>query len=259
MNVPATVETVEKLINEIAPFETAEAFDNPGLLVGRRDAEVTKVLVALDATLDVVMEAERLKAELIVSHHPLFFHGRKNLVEEDAEARVLCEMVRAHISLISAHTNLDKTMLSGSAACAGLLSLQNLRQDGYLFVGELPEPLPAKLLKDKTEACLHAPIRQYGGEPGTLIRPLAIAGGADDEDWQEAMHLGAQALLTGEVRHHNALAAAMSGFVLLDGGHYATEAPLVSVLAEYLQKRLNDVKYSVQFFASECAPFGALE
>ena len=255
----ATVETLESLINEIAPFETAEAFDNPGLLAGRRDAKVTRILVALDATLDVVHEAERLGAELIVSHHPLFFHGRKNLVEEDPEAIILCEMVRSHIALISAHTNLDKTVFSGSAACAKLLGLENLRQDGYLFLGDLPEPISAAALKCAVEQRLHAPVRQYGGDAGSAVSTLAIAGGADDEDWENAKRLGAQVLLTGEVRHHNALAAAMSGFILFDGGHYATEAPLVPVLAEYLQKRLNDVKYDVRVFASECAPFGALQ
>ena len=255
----ATVQTIESLINGIAPFETAEAFDNTGLLVGRRDAQVTRILIALDATLDVVHEAKKLGAELIVSHHPLFFHSRKNLVEEDAEAIILCEMVRSHIALISAHTNLDKTDFSGSAACAKLLGLENLRQDGYLFIGDLPQALSAAALRKAMEHCLHAPVRQYGGETDSAITTLAIAGGADDEDWDNAKRLGAQALLTGEVRHHNALAAGMNGFILFDGGHYATEAPLVPVLAEYLQKRLNDVEYDVQIFASECAPFSALQ
>ena len=254
----ATVKTIEDILNELAPVETAESYDNVGALVGRRDAQVTKILVALDCTWDVVQEAEKLEAELIVSHHPLFFHARKNLLEEDAEGRILCEMARNHLSLVSAHTNLDQTEYSGSAACAKLLGLQKIRKEtNYLFLGELEAPIKASDLEKKISAAISFPVRCYG-DGNTMISTLAIAGGADDGDWMEAKALGSQALLTGEVRHHNALAASMSSFVLFDGGHYGTEAPLVPFLAEYLQNRLNDVQYNVRVFPSQCAPFGCV-
>ena len=253
-----TVKMVEEMLNELAPAETAESYDNVGALVGRRDAEANTILVALDCTMDVVNEAKKLGAELIVTHHPLLFHPRKNLLEEDAEGRILCELVRARISLIAAHTNLDQTEYSGSACCAKLLNLQNIRREGnYLFVGELKAPLPADQLEKEIEKILHFPTRRYGAN-SAVIKTLAIAGGADDGDWTAAQALGAQALLTGEVRHHNALAAAMSDFVLFDGGHYGTEAPLVPVLAKYLQNCLDDVQYNVRVYPSQCAPFGCV-
>ena len=254
----ATVGMIEQILQEYAPMETAESYDNVGAIIGRRDAEVTKILVALDCTLDVVWEAKELGAELIVTHHPLLFHARKNLLEEDAEGRILCEMVRAHLSLIAAHTNLDQTELSGSASCARLLNLQNVRKETeYLFLGELEKPIKAEELESKITNALAFPVRRYG-KGDQLISTLAIAGGADDSDWQAAQALDAQALLTGEVRHHNALAASMSDFVLFDGGHYGTEAPLVPFLAEYLQKRLDDVQYNVRVYPSQYAPFGSV-
>ena len=254
----ATVKTIEEMLNELAPVETAESYDNVGAIVGRWDAKVTKILVALDCTWDVVKEAERLGAELIVSHHPLLFHARKNLLDEDAEGRILCEMVRNNLSLVSAHTNLDQTEYSGSAACAKLLGLNNVRKEtNYLFLGELDTPMKAADLEKKISTAISFPVRCYG-DGDLMISTLANAGGADDGDWLAAKELGAQALLTGEVRHHNALAASMSGFVLFDGGHYGTEAPLVPFLAEYLQNRLNDVQYSVRVFPSQCAPFGGV-
>ena len=100
-----TVQTIENILNELAPMETAESYDNVGALVGRRDAEVANILVALDCTMDVVKEAKKRKANLIVTHHPLLFHARKNMLEEDAEGKILCELIRSHISLIAAHTN----------------------------------------------------------------------------------------------------------------------------------------------------------
>jgi len=256
--VSVTVKTVEDILNELAPMETAESYDNVGALVGRRDNRADAILVALDCTWDVVQEAKALGAQLIVTHHPLLFHARKNLLEEDPEGRILCDMARSGLSLIAAHTNLDQTEYSGSACCARLLKLQNLRKEGnYLFLGELPAPMTAKALGETISQALSFPTRRYGDE-NALITTLAIAGGADDGDWLAAQDAGAQALLTGEVRHHNALSAAMSGFVLFDGGHYGTEAPLVPVLAEYLQNRLNDVEYRVRVYPSKCAPFGCV-
>ena len=252
-----TVADIKEIIQRLAPFDTAEAFDNVGLLVGKNNAPVSKILVALDVTLNVVEEAKRIGAELIISHHPLLFHARKNLVEEDAEAKILCELIRSHISLISAHTNLDRTEWSGSACCARMLKLQNLRQEGFLFLGELPAPVTPKELAAEAERQLQFPVRCYGAE-NKIISTLAIAGGAYDEGWAEAMQLGADALLTGEVRHHNALSAVMNDFVILDGGHWGTEAPLVTELCAYLQNEVNGVEWNVRVYPSLSAPFGGV-
>lgn len=252
-----TVWQIEDALNAIAPFETAEDYDNVGLLLGRPDAIVHKALVALDVTEAVVLEAERLGAELIIAHHPLMFHARKRLAETDGEARVLCRLIRSRISLIAAHTNLDLTPYSGSAQCAALLGLRNVRQEGLLFLGECAANVDAQSLRGMISSALHTQTRLYGAE-NLPVHTLAIVGGAYDEGWQEAQALGAQALLTGEVRHHNAVAAAMAGFALLDGGHYATEAPLVKPLAAYLQNRFSDVQYKIRFYPSQSAPFGGV-
>lgn len=254
----ATVKQIYDIIQEIAPFETAEAFDNVGLLVGGGERPVNRILVALDATLEVVDEAIKLGAELIVSHHPLLFRARKNLTEDDPEGKVLCKMVRHHLSLISAHTNLDQTEMSGSACCARMLELENLRKEGeFLFLGDLKQPLSAQALQERISSTLNVSARCYG-DSSAMITTLAIAGGAFDEGWLAANQAGAQALLTGEVRHHNALSAVMSNFVLFDGGHYATEAPLVPNLAFYLQKRMDDVQYNVQVYSSQSAPYSGV-
>jgi len=250
--------TIREILNhfeQIAPAESAEAYDNVGLILGRRDQDVTRVLVALDATMEVVEEAERLKAELIITHHPLLFHARKKLTEEDPEAKIIYRMIRSGIALLSAHTNLDKTCHSGSAACARLLEMKNVRQEGLLFVGELPVPMSSYELKQKISGTIMPDVRLFGDE-SKWINTLAICGGAYDEGWLEAKACGAQALITGEVRHHNAISAVMDGFVLYDAGHFGTEAPLVKPLCEYLQKWANDVQYDVMFFSSDVIPYG---
>ena len=249
-----TVAVVEEYLNSIAPFETAESFDNVGLIVGRRENPVSSIIVTLDVTMNVVREAMNKHAELIITHHPLLFHARKNLVEEDPEAKILCELIRNRISVIAAHTNLDASDYSGSACIARMLGLENIRQDGFIVLGDLVSAESANTLKTEIEGVLGTNVRMYGNRH-TSVRTLAIAGGSFDEGYRDAMRLGAQAFLTGEVRHHNAISAAMENMVLLDGSHWATEQILVPHLADSLQNALLALKYSINVYPSSAALF----
>ena len=101
------VSDVRAMVNGIAPFELAEEWDNVGLLFGHADAEVSRVLVALDLTQGVLDEAKALGAQLIVTHHPIMFSARKRVTDEDREGRLMLGMAEAGIAHIAAHTNLD--------------------------------------------------------------------------------------------------------------------------------------------------------
>ena len=252
-----TVKTVLDWLNEIAPFETAESYDNVGLLVGSKNAEVRRILVALDVTPGVLDEAKAHDVQLIVTHHPLMFRGTKRVLDDDYEGSLICRMIRENISMVAAHTNLDQSPLySGSAALAQALKLQNVRQEGFRFVGELPDaPVRADALRQRIAAYEQDQIYQYGSDE-VLISTLGISGGAYDEGFEQARSMGAQAYLTGEVRHHNALAAAGTGFVMYQGGHFGTEGPLVPLLAEALQNAMNALKYDVDVYPSKCRPYG---
>ncbi len=254
-----TVQTICDWVDAFAPFKTAEEYDNVGLITGRGDTPVTRILTALDCTLPVVMEAERLGAQVILTHHPLLFHARKNVTEEDAEGKILCALIRGHMALVAAHTNLDRAAGGTGDVLARLFSLKDSRGDGFLRLGELPAPLTAKALRNTAAELLCAPVRLYG-DPAILVSRLAVAAGAYDEGFAEAFALGAQALLTGEVRHHNAVTAVAQGMVLLEGGHYATEAPGLRALGECLQKDLNRLQCSVEVYHFPGVPYqGALD
>lgn len=242
---------VFELINELAPFESQEAFDNAGFLVGEPGADVSGIMVALDATPAVVQEAAALGVQLLLVHHPVMFHAVRQIRDDSFEGRLLGDLLRNRLSLIAAHTNLDQTEFSGAHQIAGMLELRHIRREGpYLVLGELERAEPAEALENRLSKALRFPVRRYG-DASLRVRRLAIAGGAYCEGYAEAQRLGAQALLTGEVRHHNAVAASSSGFVLFDGGHEATEAPMMVAFARCLQKRLNELQYSVRVYASQ--------
>ena len=246
---------VYEWLDSVAPFDTKEVYDNVGLLVGSMEQTVSGIAVALDVTPDIIREAARANVNLLISHHPLMFQPIQKVLTSDYEGSVLSRLIRHEMSLITAHTNIDRTALSGSARLADMLGLLETSQgEPYLFVGLLRSPQTAGCLEMILSDMLKTKVKRYG-DPASEIRKIAVAGGAYSEGYLQATEMGAQALITGEVKHHHAVAAAQSGFVLLEAGHHATEAPMVPFLAECLQKRMNELEYTVRVYALSSSPY----
>ena len=129
-----TVQQVYEEMQRIAPLELAESWDNPGLLVDC-GGTVQKVLVTLDITPEVVEEAARKHCEVIVAHHPVIFSPLKKIGPQD----VPCQLVRAGISAICMHTNLDAAEGGVNEVLAGIFGMKNLETfaDGCGRVGEI--------------------------------------------------------------------------------------------------------------------------
>ncbi|MBQ8201999.1 MAG: Nif3-like dinuclear metal center hexameric protein [Clostridia bacterium] len=240
-----TVQQVYDFINERAPFDTQVAYDNSGLLVGHPDNRVTGIHVALDVTNAVIDEAIANGANLIVTHHPMMFSPIKRLVETSCDARLLCRMIRAGISLISAHTNLDQAPGGINDVLARTIGLTDVQGEGFIRVGLLPYKMTAADLAGQISHSLGDVVRVMG-DGNALVRQIGMCSGSGSDEWPAAAALGAQAFLTGEVKHHIALEAADCGVVMLEAGHHATEAPGIFALADALQNWINDVKYNVR-------------
>ncbi len=102
-----TVKDFLDFLNEIAPKNLAEDWDNPGLNVGRLNKEVKKVIVALDPSYIAICEAKDAGADLLVTHHPSVFSPVRQVTDESLLGRDIIEMIKADISHICAHTNYD--------------------------------------------------------------------------------------------------------------------------------------------------------
>lgn len=239
-----SVQQIYDFINERAPFETQVAYDNSGLLVGHPQQTVTGVHFALDVTHTVIDDAIRFGANLIVTHHPLMFSPVKRLVETDYEAGLLCRLIREGISLISAHTNLDQAPGGVNDALSDAIGLINVTGEGFLRVGDLPAPLAASELAASISRNLGDVVRIMG-DPRRIISRVGLCSGSGSDEWQAAAAMGAQAFLTGEAKHHHALAAADAGVVILEAGHHATEKPGIFVLANALQSWMDSVQCNV--------------
>ena len=99
-----TVGDIRRLLDQMAPFDSCESFDNVGILIGGEDLPVSRCLVTLDVTRETVEEAEQKGCEMILSHHPVIFHPMKRIPFDSVQGMLLAK----GIAVLSAHTNFDK-------------------------------------------------------------------------------------------------------------------------------------------------------
>ena len=226
-------------LKELAPLELAEDWDNPGLLVdcGR---PVGRVLTCLDITGPVVREAQEKGCDLVVSHHPVIFRPLKAL----QEGQVPCLLLKAGISAICMHTNLDAAPGGVNDTLAQWMGLREVEPfaEGMGRIGWIEE-MSAHQLAQETARILHA--RAQWADGGKTIRRLALITGSGGSMLEDAIRAGADALLTGEASHHAALDALAAGVTLVAAGHYATEFPVAQTLATRLGDRFRDLEVLV--------------
>ena len=245
-----TVQQLYEAMQALAPLELAESWDNPGLLVDC-GGEVTRVLVTLDITPEVVAEATAKHCEAIVAHHPVIFDPLKKLGPQD----VPFQLVRAGISAICMHTNLDAAAGGVNEVLAGIFGMQDPEPfaGGCGRVGSI-EPITVPQLARKAQqelaARCNAPdagpaVQVKFADTGKPVRRLAVISGAGGSLFEEALAVGADCLLTGEANHHHACDAKRLGLSLIAAGHYATEFPVTAAVAEKLRAALPGVEVLV--------------
>ena len=248
------VQTIYDLIHTVAPFDTQMEGDNSGLLVGSPSQEVRHILFALDVTQPVINEAVALGVELIVTHHPLMFSAIRSLTDETYEGRLIRRLVRENISLISAHTNLDKASGGINDTLAALCGLLEVTGEGFFRSGFLPEPMTARAFADLLETNMETTVRIMAPED-RMVRRVGLCSGGGSDEWIRAAENGCDAFVSGEIKHHFALAMADAGIAAFECGHFATEEPGLAALAEALQNSLNHVECNVRVFVSAVSAY----
>ena len=237
-----SVKDIYDIIDGIAPFASQEAWDNSGLLMGEGTRKVKGIYFALDLTRQAAEAAISKGANLIVTHHPIMFSGRKNLTEADWEGKMLCLLVRNEVSVISAHTNLDKAAGGVSERLAQAIGLQDIApvegdEAGYLRIGRI-SPLTLEQFVKHVGLVLDAPIRAYG-DKDKLISTVAVAGGSAGEYAFAAKSAGADAYVTGEMRYHDCVNLAQEGMATLQAGHDASENIVLGPLMDHVRNELD--------------------
>lgn len=244
-------EIIQKL-SELAPEALACGWDNPGLLIGRRDKSVSRILVVLDVTEEAVDFAIRGRADMIVSHHPLIFGGMKKINSDDVFGRRILKLIRSDITVFAMHTNFDcaqggmgdlAAQRLGLTECAVLADAVDytdatgqLVHGGIGRIGNLPAPVNAeafcRLVKERFDlehVLLFGKQEQMG-----MISRVAVCPGSGKDYIQSAADQGADVYLSGDIGHHAGLDAWEQGMPVVDAGHFGLEHIFVQAVEEYL-------------------------
>ena len=232
---------------ELAPLSLQMDFDNAGFQIGRGEADVSKVLLALDVTNAVVEEAMELGAELIVSHHPLLFHAARSITDADPAMERLLRLAENRIAVISMHTNLDIAEGGVNDVLIRLLGaepMETLDGSGCGRVGELDAlcAMPDFLTRCK-ERLQVSGLRYY--DAGKPVHRLAVMGGSGGDSLEDAWQKGCDTYVTADIKYHQFLRAQELGINLVDGDHFCTETPVIPVLRDELARRFPEVDFVV--------------
>lgn len=341
------------IIDKIAPVALAESWDNPGLQVGDPAAEVTRIMVALDPTADVINSAIASSCQLLVTHHPLIFKPLKSISTATPQGNLIQTAIKGGLSVVSMHTNYDTAtgglndLLArkiGLVACAPLQisttrelvklvvfvpvgHLESVRNALFPYlqsqgnyrdcsftasgegtflplegaepfigtvgkqqkvseerlellversnllravkallashpyeepaydlyplinegeklglgrVGRLPEAVALADYAGQIREVLSAPGLRYVGDPAARISKVALCCGSGASLLREAARAGADVLVTGDIKYHDARDAQDLGVSLIDAGHFSTEIIMVDEMVERLGHAIDE-------------------
>ena len=229
-------------LERLAPLRLQDEWDNSGLQVGFPEAEVTRILVCLDVTEEIVEEAIAKECEMIVSHHPLLFKPLRQVSDATYQQRCVVRALASGISVYSAHTSLDNAPSGVNHKIAALLGLQDLRwlspkegeDAGSGLVGQLPQPETDRDFLDRIIRIFGVRSLRHSETDGREIRRVALCGGAGAFLLPDAIRAGADCFLSGEFHYHDYFEH--GGLLLAELGHYQSEQFTQDLLRDYLAK-----------------------
>ena len=261
-----TVSDILDFLDTLAPRSMKMDWDNVGLLCGDKDAPVTKILLALDPFEAVIDEAQYEGAELIITHHPLIFQPIKAITEDNQVGRCIRKLCCYNISAINAHTNLDCAPGGVNDRLAQMLGLNNIqvidpmgvdpqgRKWGLLRMGQVPtQPLSEFLETVKSSLGCEGLRYVFGGS--SSVRNVAVGGGACAGELKAALLAGCDTFVTADVKYNQFWDAQDLGLNLIDAGHFATENPIIAVLAEKISAAFPEIQVIISQKHTDCMKF----
>ncbi len=261
----AKVKDVLEFLEWMAPASMKLSFDNVGLLSGWPEKKVNRILTALDITSEVITEAADLNAELIVSHHPLFF-SIKSLTADDVTGQKLITLIQKGISAICMHTNLDAAeggVNDELARIAGITAPEMFKADGVLEngasygigrIGDLSCETTLEQYLPRLKSSLgSAGLRFYDAKRPVLR--VAVLGGSGGNELMDAVKAGCDTYVTSDIKYDVFLLAAEIGVNLIDADHFCTENIIIPVLRDRIADAFSDAEVFVSKRHGQTAKF----
>ena len=239
------IREIYNVLFAFAPAYMKMDWDNVGLLCGRFDREVTKVLVALDPMMDVFEEAKARSCELVVTHHPLIFGAVKQVNSDTYDGRNLLYLMENDIAAMNLHTNLDCCPGGVNDVLAETLGLRNVkilnpmgtdaqgRPYGLIRMGEV-ESQDVSTFAAFVKKALACPGVRFA-DAGKKVSNVAVGGGSCGSEIEDVIQAGCDTLVTADLKYNHFEEAKYRGLNLIDAGHFETEDPVCAVLERVLK------------------------
>lgn len=249
------VNEIVSYLYSLAPAYMKEDWDNVGLICGREDAEVTKILVALDASTAVLQEAMEKNCQMVVSHHPMIFSGVKQVNLSSVTGKHILFAIENGIACVNMHTNLDCVSEGVNDILAAELGLRNVslaapkgkdengNDYGYVRVGEVDGQSVEVFAKHVKEKLNCRGLRYADG--GKSVQKVAVGGGACGDEIAVVLAAGCDTFVTADLKYHQFSEAADLGLNLIDAGHFQTEVPVCTYLREKLAEKFPELSVEI--------------
>lgn len=237
-----------KILEEQSPREYALGWDNVGLLVGRRDKEVKKILLAVDATVEVCNKAINENVDMIITHHPMIFSGLKRINGDTAVGEKILSLIEAGIVCYAMHTNFDTKggMAKLAANKLDLVNQEVLEEtcegEGIGQIGFLEEPVTVKELGVKVKEQFDLNNVMIYGDIQQKVDRIGICPGSGKSVIDVAINKNVQCLITGDIGHHDGIDAVDDGLIIIDATHYGIEKIFMKYMYDYLTNLKIDAK-----------------
>ena len=229
------IKQIYDFLDSVAPFSSACEWDNCGLIIGDINAEVERVFVALDVTEEVLKEAADFGAELVITHHPIMFSPVKKIPSDS----IIYKAVQSGMTFIASHTCLDVADGGVNDILAEKVGIKNVLKtdDEFLKIGTVEKTTAkefAKMLKNALGGAVSMTL------PEKTVEKVAFCSGSGGDLVSLAREYGADALLTGEAKHHEYLLSKDCGISLIVAGHYETENIICKKIADLIKEKFKD-------------------
>ena len=240
------VKEIVNALERFAPLPLQDGFDNAGLQIGLTEAEATGALLCLDVTEAVVEEAVTLGYNLIVSHHPLIFHGLKSITGSNYIERCVVQAIKNGITICSMHTNMDNVMGGVNFKIAEKLGLINIRfitpkeegitpKAGAGIIGELPQKISTDKFLNIVKQTFNLAFLKHNRYTGKQVQTIALCGGSGAFLLPQAIMQQADVFLTGEIKYHDYFGHE-NYLLMIEIGHYESEQFTTEIFQQVIKK-----------------------
>lgn len=242
-NMKLLAKDIAAYIEEFAPLQYQEKWDNSGFCIGDKEQEIKGILVALDCTPELIKEAIEVGANMIITHHPLIFGGVSKINTGTEVGKMIIEAIKNEIVIYSCHTNMDKVIDGVSGRMAERLNLQDIsvlsfeaEGVGLGVVGYLPKPISSEDFVSLLKKVFSIDQLRTSRLPDKKIHKVALCGGSGRSFLPLVNSLGADAYVSGDITYHDFFCS--NDFLIADIGHFESEIDIVDTIYDILRKKL---------------------